>query len=77
MSAIALAQSDKPRIAQGVSTTEFLHEQDVLHSLLDSVRSQRSLIQQFHAVITQAINTVGVALGIASFFLIYFPIRGN
>lgn len=28
-----------------------------------------------NAVITQAINTVGVALGIASFFLIYFPIR--
>jgi predicted metallo-beta-lactamase superfamily hydrolase len=30
-----------------------------------------------NAVITQAINTVGVALGIASFFLIYFPIRGK
>ncbi len=30
-----------------------------------------------NAVITQAINTVGVALGIVSFFLIYFPIRGK
>ena len=30
-----------------------------------------------NAVITQVINTIGVALGIVSFFLIYFPIRGK
>jgi hypothetical protein len=30
-----------------------------------------------NAIVTQVINTVGVALGISSFFLIYFPIRGK
>ncbi|MBW4544562.1 MAG: hypothetical protein KME25_08975 [Symplocastrum torsivum CPER-KK1] len=35
------------KLAGGVATTEFLHEQDVPHSLLNSVSSQRSLIQQF------------------------------
>jgi hypothetical protein len=46
VNAITLAQSDKPTITQGIATTEFLHEQDVLHSLLNSVSSRRSLIQQ-------------------------------